>query len=85
MSTALWTDNLCNFYLCQVAQIRIRNKEFPFHVIYMAVGAELDLPLSYFDALGRYMSFVIKKYRWVSWQFIALSMSPYNFYYDSQF
>jgi len=36
----------------QVAQIRIMNRDPPFHVIYLAVGANLDLPISYFDASG---------------------------------
>jgi len=36
----------------QVAQIRITNKEFPFHVINLAVGADLKLPISYSDTLG---------------------------------
>lgn len=36
----------------QVAQIRITNKELPFHLINLAVGAEIKLPISYCDALG---------------------------------
>ncbi|KAH7510680.1 hypothetical protein FEM48_ZijujUnG0099600 [Ziziphus jujuba var. spinosa] len=36
----------------EVAQIRITNEEFPFHVINLAVGAELSLPITYCDALG---------------------------------
>lgn len=42
-------------YSGQVAQIRITSKEFPFHVIHVAIGTELDLPISYFDALGTYL------------------------------
>ncbi|KAG8634965.1 hypothetical protein MANES_17G112100v8 [Manihot esculenta] len=38
--------------VAEVAQIRITSKEFPFHVIHVAIGTELDLPISYFDALG---------------------------------
>ncbi|KAJ9135376.1 hypothetical protein P3X46_032567 [Hevea brasiliensis] len=38
--------------VAEVAQIRITSKEFPFHVTHVAIGAELDLPISYFDALG---------------------------------
>ncbi|XP_015576193.2 nuclear pore complex protein GP210 isoform X1 [Ricinus communis] len=38
--------------VAEVAQIRITNKEFPFHVIHVAVNTELDLSISYFDALG---------------------------------
>ncbi|KAE8021482.1 hypothetical protein FH972_007367 [Carpinus fangiana] len=36
----------------EVAQIRITNKEFPFHVINLPVGADLELAISYYDALG---------------------------------
>ncbi|KAI6671315.1 hypothetical protein NL676_006200 [Syzygium grande] len=36
----------------EVAQVRFANKEFPFHVVNLALGAEIDLPISYFDALG---------------------------------
>ena len=39
-------------YSHQVAQIRITNKEFPFHAINLAVGAELSVPITYRDALG---------------------------------
>lgn len=39
-------------YYDQVAQIRITSKEVPLRVIDLAVGAEIDLPTSYFDALG---------------------------------
>ncbi|KAK0591220.1 hypothetical protein LWI29_037217 [Acer saccharum] len=35
--------------VAEVAQIRIRNKEFP---TLLAVGAELEIPISYYDALG---------------------------------
>ncbi|CAK7328122.1 unnamed protein product [Dovyalis caffra] len=38
--------------VAEVAQIRIMNRDPPFHVIYLAVGADLDLPISYFDASG---------------------------------
>ncbi|KAF9666359.1 hypothetical protein SADUNF_Sadunf16G0221300 [Salix dunnii] len=38
--------------VAEVAQIRIMNRDPPFHVIYLAVGANLDLPISYFDASG---------------------------------
>ncbi|KAK4603548.1 hypothetical protein RGQ29_012174 [Quercus rubra] len=38
--------------VAEVAQIRITNKEFPFHVINLAVGADLKLPISYSDTLG---------------------------------
>lgn len=38
--------------VAEVAQIRITNKEFPFHVISLAVGADLELAPSYYDALG---------------------------------
>ncbi|KAJ8750145.1 hypothetical protein K2173_014060 [Erythroxylum novogranatense] len=38
--------------VAEVTQIRIRNKEFPIRVIFMAVGSELDLPIGYLDALG---------------------------------
>ena len=34
-------------------QIRIKNKEFPIHAIDLAVGAEIELAISYFDALGK--------------------------------
>lgn len=36
----------------EVAQIRITNKEYPFHVIDLAVGADIKLPISYCDNLG---------------------------------
>ncbi|KAJ7974628.1 Nuclear pore complex protein [Quillaja saponaria] len=38
--------------VAEVAQIRITSKEYPVHVIDLAVGAELNLPTSYLDALG---------------------------------
>ncbi|KAA8548147.1 hypothetical protein F0562_004591 [Nyssa sinensis] len=38
--------------IAEVAQIRITTKEFPFRMIYLAVGAELDLPINYCDVLG---------------------------------
>ncbi|XP_050223905.1 nuclear pore complex protein GP210 [Mercurialis annua] len=38
--------------VAEVAQIRITNKEFPYQAIHVAVGAEFDLPISYFDVLG---------------------------------
>ncbi|KAJ4729295.1 nuclear pore complex protein [Melia azedarach] len=38
--------------VAEVAQIRIGNKEFPLNVIHLAVGAELGIPLSYYDSLG---------------------------------
>ncbi|KAK9272744.1 hypothetical protein L1049_003121 [Liquidambar formosana] len=38
--------------VAEVAQIRITSKEFPFHVIDLAVGGELELPINYCDVLG---------------------------------
>ncbi|KAJ6754298.1 NUCLEAR PORE MEMBRANE GLYCOPROTEIN GP210-RELATED [Salix purpurea] len=38
--------------VAEVAQIRIMKRDPPFHAIYLAVGANLDLPISYFDASG---------------------------------
>ncbi|XP_022740408.1 nuclear pore complex protein GP210 isoform X2 [Durio zibethinus] len=38
--------------VAEVEQIRITNKEFPIHAIDLAVGAEIELSISYFDALG---------------------------------
>ncbi|KDP46416.1 hypothetical protein JCGZ_10256 [Jatropha curcas] len=38
--------------VAEVAQIRITSQEFPFHVIHVAIGTELHLPIRYFDALG---------------------------------
>ncbi|KAK8631457.1 hypothetical protein V6N13_028245 [Hibiscus sabdariffa] len=38
--------------VAEVEQIRITNKEFPVHAIDLAVGAEIELPISYYDALG---------------------------------
>ncbi|KAL5860539.1 hypothetical protein ACOSQ4_001835 [Xanthoceras sorbifolium] len=35
--------------VAEIAQIRIRNKEFP---VLLSVGAELEIPINYFDALG---------------------------------
>ena len=43
----------------QVAQIRITNKEFPFHVIKLPVGADLELAISYYDALGSKASVIL--------------------------
>lgn len=40
----------------QVAQIRTRNEELPFHVISLSVGADIFLPITYRDALGIYDS-----------------------------
>lgn len=36
----------------EVTQIRITSQEFPFRTIDIAVGAELELPISYCDSLG---------------------------------
>ncbi|XP_062106942.1 nuclear pore complex protein GP210 isoform X1 [Humulus lupulus] len=36
----------------EVAQIRAANEEFPFHVINLAVGSEISLPVTYRDSLG---------------------------------
>ncbi|XP_030530756.1 nuclear pore complex protein GP210 isoform X1 [Rhodamnia argentea] len=36
----------------EVAQVRFANKEFPFHVVNLALGAEIELPIGSFDALG---------------------------------
>lgn len=47
---------LMSVHFDQVAQIRITNKEFPFHVINLAVGADLKLPISYSDTLGSKVS-----------------------------
>ncbi|XP_065877577.1 nuclear pore complex protein GP210 isoform X2 [Euphorbia lathyris] len=38
--------------VAEVAQLRITSKGFPSHVIHVAIGSELDLPISYFDLLG---------------------------------
>ncbi|XP_022934341.1 nuclear pore complex protein GP210 isoform X2 [Cucurbita moschata] len=38
--------------VAEVAQIRLTNQEFPFHVINLAVDTELRLPISYYDSLG---------------------------------
>lgn len=43
---------LMSVHFDQVAQIRITNKEYPFHVIDLAVGADIKLPISYCDNLG---------------------------------
>lgn len=36
----------------EVAQVRFANKEFPFRLVNLALGAEIELPISYFDVLG---------------------------------
>ncbi|KAF4381614.1 hypothetical protein F8388_021242 [Cannabis sativa] len=36
----------------EVAQIRAANEDFPFHVINLAVGSEISLPVTYRDSLG---------------------------------
>ncbi|CAI0454950.1 unnamed protein product [Linum tenue] len=46
------TDIACCIRVAEVAQIRITNEEFQYRAIYLPVGAELDLPVTYFDALG---------------------------------
>ncbi|CAN1272932.1 Nuclear pore complex protein GP210 [Linum perenne] len=46
------TEIACCIRVAEVAQVRMTNKEFPFHAIYLSVGAELDLPVTYFDTLG---------------------------------
>ncbi|KAM0958021.1 hypothetical protein EV1_023125 [Malus domestica] len=38
--------------VAEVSQIRITNKELPFHGINLAVGAEISLPVVYLDVLG---------------------------------
>ncbi|GAV68566.1 RRM_1 domain-containing protein/Big_2 domain-containing protein [Cephalotus follicularis] len=38
--------------VAEVAQIRIIDKDFPLHIIDLAVGAELDIPICYRDSLG---------------------------------
>lgn len=38
-------------HYCQVAQIRISNR-YTLNVIHLAVGAEREIPISYYDALG---------------------------------
>ncbi|XP_022152143.1 nuclear pore complex protein GP210 isoform X1 [Momordica charantia] len=38
--------------VAEVAQIRLRKQEFPFHVINLSVGTVLSLPISYYDSLG---------------------------------
>jgi hypothetical protein len=53
---------LMSVHFDQVAQIRITNKEFPFHVINLAVGADLKLPISYCDALGTKVSVLLNVY-----------------------
>lgn len=58
----------------QVAQIRITNKEFPFHVINLAVGADLKLPISYYDALGSKVSVILN----VNWHLYLLDLSPHQ-------
>jgi len=42
-----------------VAQIRIASKEVLLNVINLAVGAELDLPTNFYDALGINASLII--------------------------
>lgn len=51
--------------VAEVAQIRIMNRDPPFHVIYLAIGANLDLPISYFDASGNpfYEAYDVISYR----------------------
>lgn len=52
-------NSLMSLHFDQVAQIRITNKEFPFHVINLAVGADLRLAISYYDALGSKFSVIL--------------------------
>lgn len=60
---------LMSVHFDQVAQIRITNKEFPFHVINLAVGADLKLPISYSDTLGskvqRFLMFMGNHSFWI--------------------
>ncbi|ESQ46942.1 hypothetical protein EUTSA_v10027618mg [Eutrema salsugineum] len=38
--------------VAEVAQIRMKSERIPLHVIDLAVGGELELPISYYDTLG---------------------------------
>ncbi|XP_020868269.1 nuclear pore complex protein GP210 [Arabidopsis lyrata subsp. lyrata] len=38
--------------VAEVAQIRMKSEGIPFHVIDLAVGGELELPINYYDTLG---------------------------------
>ncbi|EOA18977.1 hypothetical protein CARUB_v10007615mg [Capsella rubella] len=38
--------------VAEVAQIRMKSEGIPFHVIDLAVGSEIELPINYFDNLG---------------------------------
>lgn len=49
----------------QVAQIRIRNKEFPLHVIYLALGAEIEISVGYYDSLGNDILLFIADLFWL--------------------
>jgi len=42
-----------------VTQIRIASKEVLLNIINLAVGAELDLPTSFYDALGIYAPLIM--------------------------
>jgi hypothetical protein len=57
--TFLTLNSLMSLHFDQVAQIRITNKEFPFHVINLPVGADLELAISYYDALGSKASVIL--------------------------
>lgn len=41
-----------NIEFYQVAQIRMKSEGIPFHVVDLAVGGELELPINYYDILG---------------------------------
>ncbi|KAL0662458.1 hypothetical protein Bca4012_099295 [Brassica carinata] len=38
--------------VAEVAQIRMKSEVIPFHVVDLAVGGELELPINYYDTLG---------------------------------
>jgi len=44
-----------------VTQIRIASKEVLLNVINLAVGAELDLPTNFYDALGINASLIVNQ------------------------
>lgn len=50
--TSSRTDFADAIYSSKVAQIRVGNDEFSLHVTHLGVGAELEIPISYYDALG---------------------------------
>lgn len=54
-----FVDNI-EFY--QVAQIRMKSEGIPFHVVDLAVGGEIELPINYYDTLGNALCYFYMRF-----------------------